>query len=534
MREVIHVALNAIHPGHNPRKFFPPESEAELTDSVRTHGVLQPIIVKTNGEGTYVLVAGERRYRAAKACELETIPAVLLRDEENDEAVSLIENTQRADMSPAEECMAVVSLIQKVKDREEVRGLLAWSKTKFARRLALGMAHPDVLQALTERKILLGHAELLAVVPKDKQQSVLKKVMDHSVSVQDLKRSLGAYTMELAKAPFDKTECAKCRFNTGNQPTLFEECLESGHCTNPPCYEGKVQQFIKTQKEILEGEYPRVEIVQVGEESYSLLDPDLVGKEQFTTGCKSCANFGCAIHTAPGHEGEAEGPVCFDTPCMVRKIAEYKDTFQSQSEVGTENDAEDEESLAGCSSDSGCAAPRTSAGASTSSLRPAIVEYRRKIWRNAISKFCKENGELLLPTLFFLLSGRKMPDVTKLNAITKKLGCADDQDRINWSKEKIASGGQNEIVLALVASIVSDLTDHSTQELLHTLGVDLTRYWSMNEEYLALLTKKEIESLLETHGFPEDFKVSSLKKAEIPAKVMAVDFDWSGKLPSYF
>jgi ParB family chromosome partitioning protein len=162
------IKVGNILPGRNPRGYFDPAEMTALEDSVKSKGVLQAILVRPRDAGRYEIVAGERRWRAARKVfgdEYE-IPALVrdLDDGEADEA-ALIENIQRADMSPTEEAEAAAKILGRCQgDRDEASRRLGWSRTTLDKRLALMNCSERVRRALSERRIQLGHAELLAAV----------------------------------------------------------------------------------------------------------------------------------------------------------------------------------------------------------------------------------------------------------------------------------------------------------------------------------------------------------------------------------
>ena len=135
------IKVGNILPGRNPRGYFDPAEMTALEDSVKSKGVLQAILVRPRDAGRYEIVAGERRWRAAKKVfgdEYE-IPALVrdLDDGEADEA-ALIENIQRADMSPTEEAEAAAKILGRCQgDRDEASHRLGWSRTTLDKRLAL-------------------------------------------------------------------------------------------------------------------------------------------------------------------------------------------------------------------------------------------------------------------------------------------------------------------------------------------------------------------------------------------------------------
>jgi ParB family chromosome partitioning protein len=178
------IKVGNILPGRNPRGYFDPSEMTALEDSVKSKGVLQAILVRPRDAGRYEIVAGERRWRAAKKVfgdEYE-IPALVrdLDDGEADEA-ALIENIQRADMSPTEEAEAAAKILGRCQgDRDEASRRLGWSRTTLDKRLALMNCSERVRRALSERRIQLGHAELLAAVTRDKQDAVLEKLLSQA------------------------------------------------------------------------------------------------------------------------------------------------------------------------------------------------------------------------------------------------------------------------------------------------------------------------------------------------------------------
>src|SRR5205814_5216259 len=210
------VSLSRIRPGKNPREFFDEAEMNELAESIRSYGVLQPILVRPAGDvGQYVIIAGERRYRAAKAVFGDDYEMPIVVKDFNDgdaEAAAIIENVHRAQMSIAEEAKAAKRLLFRNKnDCAETARQLGWSTEKLDSRLALTACSDTVLKALTERKILVGHAELLAGVPPATQDNVLKGILDHNVAVAVLKAQLGRFARKLAEAIFDTARAVVVR-----------------------------------------------------------------------------------------------------------------------------------------------------------------------------------------------------------------------------------------------------------------------------------------------------------------------------------
>ncbi|MEE4377385.1 MAG: PRTRC system ParB family protein [Candidatus Competibacteraceae bacterium] len=325
--EYLPLAAISAQPNFNPRTFFADAEFRELVASIKTHGVLQPIVVRpqTNDPTRYWLIAGERRWRAASEAGLEDIPAVVRHvDERTAFLLASIENTQRADISSAEEAQAARRVLDGCEsDQAEAIKMLGWSESKFKARLLLLHATPDVLRALTERRIKLGHAELLAGLPTETQAGTLAKIIEQAISVSDLKARIGGFALDLAKAIFDKTECLTCPHNSSLQASLFQETITEGRCQNRACFQGKTQTALDARKQVLAQDYPVVFFdTEKAPETYTVLakqGDQGVGEAQFAA-CQGCAHHGALLNTAPGREGQVLGGLCFNLPCNAKMV----------------------------------------------------------------------------------------------------------------------------------------------------------------------------------------------------------------------
>jgi ParB/RepB/Spo0J family partition protein len=236
--------LSLITKGDNPRRYFDRKKHDELVASIRLRGILQPILLRPKGE-VYAIVAGERRYRAGlEAYGPDGEVPVIIREMTDQEALdaAIAENDDRDDPSETEQADAAVRYLAACQnDRTEAARRLGWSRSKLDRRLALAELSDAVKLALDERRIKVGHAELLAAVPGDKQDKALETILAAELDVGKTRELLMRVTQNLAAACFDKTECTTCPFNSASQRTLFETHVDSGHCTNPGCFELKTQ-----------------------------------------------------------------------------------------------------------------------------------------------------------------------------------------------------------------------------------------------------------------------------------------------------
>lgn len=174
-----------------PRKSFDSDKIAELAESIRTHGIIQPLILRKHSDDQYIIVAGERRWRAAKMVGIKEIPAIIMELSERDILeVSLIENIQRQDLNPIEEALAYRKLLSDFSiTQEELSKRIGKSRVTIANTMRLTNLDDKVQQYIIESIITEGHGRaLLAVNDKQKQYELAQKVIDEKLSVRELER----------------------------------------------------------------------------------------------------------------------------------------------------------------------------------------------------------------------------------------------------------------------------------------------------------------------------------------------------------
>lgn len=193
---VSEIPLSDIYPNPDqPRKVFDEGALHDLTNSIREHGVISPIVVNRNHDGTYMIIAGERRYRAAKNAGLETIPAVVKEyDERQIQEVSLIENLQREDLNPIEAAFGMKKLMEEFSLTQEVLAeRLGKSRPAIANTLRLLTLSEEVIGLIREGKISSGHARTLVPVPKENQAELANECVKEGWSVREMERAVKAY-----------------------------------------------------------------------------------------------------------------------------------------------------------------------------------------------------------------------------------------------------------------------------------------------------------------------------------------------------
>ena len=178
-----------------PRKTFTHESLEQLADSIGQFGVLQPIIVRESKflQGTYEIIAGERRWRASKMAGLSEIPAVVLDGDDLKAAqVAVIENVQREDLNPVEEAMAYDVLIDRYGlTQEQVAQQVGKNRSTITNMLRLLELPEEVLELLKNNEISAGHARaLLGLKNEEQMASLAQKIVEKDLSVRDVERTV--------------------------------------------------------------------------------------------------------------------------------------------------------------------------------------------------------------------------------------------------------------------------------------------------------------------------------------------------------
>lgn len=185
------VKLSLIEPNREqPRKTFNEEQLQELAESMKNYGVLQPLLVQKKGD-IYEIIAGERRWRAAKIAGLKEVPVVIREySKQQKMEIALIENVQRADLNPIEEAMAYHQLMQEFHmKQEEIAARVSKNRTTITNSMRLLKLDTRVQKMLADGKITSGHARaLLAIEDNELQIKIAEKIVEEGLNVRDVER----------------------------------------------------------------------------------------------------------------------------------------------------------------------------------------------------------------------------------------------------------------------------------------------------------------------------------------------------------
>ncbi|NHR04465.1 PRTRC system ParB family protein [Chromobacterium haemolyticum] len=552
------VKCNRIRRGRNPRTYFDPAEMAELKEGIRAVGYLihpitvRPVPIDANGTDLE-LVAGERRW--TNFCELfgpnsELDANVLILSDEEADLIALIENVHSAKMSPTEEAEAAHKLLMRYQDRDEVALATGWPRSMVDRRLALMQCIPEVRSALTERKIKLGHAELLAILDAEKQPAVLARVLEKDWSVGVLKNNLMSITQKLSVAIFDKADCTNCRHNSSLQAALFAENIGDGSCSHPSCYQQKTIGRLAEIKAELEQEVQRVEYLEPGEGKtipIKLVSSGAraVGEVQMNA-CRSCANYGATVSAQPASMGVIEREICFDSQCHTLKQGEYlkemKSKIDSQKGVSSQTGGSGTKRSA---DKGGTSAPRV---AKASSTRQAIKDHVEKTWRRIAFMLTTANSATSANFLTWLTltgnirhfdSNRFRETYTKLTQ--QKFSSTEEPSAGMAMFGEISPEVFNKLRDVMAGYALHQLEIRHVRNLLSYLQADLTQLWKVDKAFLELLTVAEIEAYCNEVGLGDVITQEALKKlltgkksAIVEALLTFSGTHLAGKVPAFF
>lgn len=503
--------LTSIVKGDNPRRYFDRKKHEEMVASIRQRGILQPILLRPKDD-VYAIVAGERRYRAGlEVYGPDGEVPVLIRMMTDQEALeaAIAENDDRDDPSETEQADAAVRYLAACNgDRAEAARRLAWSRTKLDRRLALAELTETAKTALDECRIKVGHAELLAVIPKDKQDTALETILRLNLDVNDTRKELMRITHSLASACFDKTECATCPFNSAAQRVLFEIHVDDGHCTNPGCF------TLKTEA---------AEVIRFEEEERA---------------AKAARNaMPPAIDDADGDK-QGDGT---DEPAPSIGL-------QSQSENGviSSSTAENHESAPARAADTVRATSTAHKPTVTvRSIAARTAELRETTWRTALARALAGNAAHAQTTILVAAMSGTLSQI-KPDTLTSRAGLL-----VGASFPELDFKGKIAEILALpdaraanVLAVIGgayakDVLDFTrVADLSRTFEVDLRDSWQVDQAFLERYTKDELKFIAQECGLIAHVgekrfaKLLASKKTELVAGMLnRIGFDWAGRLP---
>jgi len=223
--QVAEIPLDAVVPNpYQPRTRFDENAIRELSESIKRHGLLQPVVVIDQGDGTYMLIAGERRVRASRLAGLETIRAIVADiDESRFRELALIENIQREELNPIELARSYKELIEEYGiTQEELSKFIHKSRSQIANTMRLLQLSDYVVDKIASGQISQGHAKMLVGLEEKEQRIVCDTIVGQKLSVRQTEALVNGMKKPGAKAPKPKPAKETC-FELGAYREVIEE-----------------------------------------------------------------------------------------------------------------------------------------------------------------------------------------------------------------------------------------------------------------------------------------------------------------------
>ena len=226
---IAEIDIDLIEPNpYQPRKHFDPQKLQELSNSIKQHGLLQPIVVISH-EDRYILIAGERRLRASKLANLKTIKAIIAQvelDELRLRELALIENIQRENLNPIELAVSYKELIEVHNiTHDELSNIVHKSRSQITNTLRLLNLDTYAQDAIIDGKISQGHAKILVTVPKDKQKILVDTIIGQKLNVRQAERLVKKVKSKDEIDNFDKSLKESSFKISKEQATKIKELL---------------------------------------------------------------------------------------------------------------------------------------------------------------------------------------------------------------------------------------------------------------------------------------------------------------------
>lgn len=308
-------------PFGNSRKKRNSEKFAALCQSIKAKGVIQSVVVRPSND-RYELIAGYGRFEASKLAGLTDIPAIIAEvDDAKALELQMEENLNREDLSLLDEAKAAQELCAYYSgDRQAIATRLCWSVKRVNERLELMKCTDEVLDALDNGTITVGHALVLAPFSEKVQQVTLQKVVAEKWTVSYLKERANKAQQYLQTAKFKTTECNNCPHNNAHQSGLFDIGDHKAACSNIQCFRAKTQEWLEERKAELSEQYGQIFFLnEINSADRNTVSADTVGEEQFSQGCAACDK---RVVLMDDHLGRTLGSTyenqCIDKVCYTK------------------------------------------------------------------------------------------------------------------------------------------------------------------------------------------------------------------------
>jgi ParB family chromosome partitioning protein len=516
------IKIDQISAGENIRKDITKESLVSLIASIKDKGILQPLLVRSNG-GKFDLLDGYRRFSAAKHAELKEVPVICI-DIEKDNRIEyqLVANLQRKDLNAMDEALAYKALGEDfaVKDIMVITGRPEY---RIRRILALLTLCQEVKDMIKNGEISEDHGFVITRVQSPKfQKALATDIKRYRYSPSQAEGNLEHYSQRLEVACFDKKDCAKCAFNGSLMKDLFDkENSLNGKCLNADCFFKKIAEFQKVKEDEIKKTGKKVIVVkdepQYGSKEYEAMKElvDFTGyegqgfsKEQFQSECtKTCPTFAYII----GPSGQVK-PVCLNAECFKRALRKAKAVERKATAIPKTGDPEKDASIQ----------------YESRQKENRVDFFKRDFFIKGLKEKIsdKQLNRVLLHQLFSLESsgGDSIAELLKADKKQANYLMRDISRLWELSNDKLLS-----LIKQLVSSHLNDYDTPTLQLLGEEASFNIGKQFVITKEYLEKFTKAGLMKLSKELKLKIGSLVWKENKGEIIKYVLAAGC--KGKVP---
>lgn len=542
-------------PFGNIRKERDPQALHNLRMAIRkAKGVTNSVAVRINPDdpSRVQLILGYGRFECSQLEELPDIPAVFkVANDKEAMAMMMSENIDREDLSISDEITAAQRFISfHDGDYERAAEHLNWPIKKLRGRLTLNQCSEKVLDALRRREIVIGHAEILSAFTQKLQDGTLEKIVQEKWTVEYLKERAGKANRWIKNAIFDTADCSACPHNSDVQAELFDNTVGKAKCNNLVCFREKADTELANRKAKLEEEYGVVLLaVEKPATDRNLVSAEIVGEEQFSTGCTGCVSNAVIMQDGINRDaGELSMNQCIDTDCFRKMRAAHQD---AQTQPASTHASAKGKSKAPSGKGSAKAKEATNKEPATQKTPAGVIEQNKTLLRRLSAGHFVQNEhfkESLAVACLIEQSGFSR-DSKRWSAIIKT-GLSSSFNTRVMELYRLSSDELAAVKQACFASCIADssaMGSDPTALMLTALAADPTGKeiavsgWTPSKELLQSYLKQGLLAIASKSGFDKHYdtvngdgsfaKAAKDTKGNLIDAILRTEFDWSGFAP---
>lgn len=516
------------------------EALRELTASVKSKGVLQPILVRPlKFPGTYEMVAGRRRYAAASAAGHTRIPAIIkdLSDEDAFE-VQVIENSQREDPNPMEEAWGFKDLLDMGKHTPDtLAAKLDRSIAYVLGRLKLLKLPKDAQEKIASEEISIGHALLLSRLSSaEDQKEFLEMISEHNgMTVREAKEAIEQFSDKLSDAVFNTAECETCDSLSRNQSILFPELQTTDECMDKACFNARTKahyvaiinekeaqgfQIIRKEEDIYKLKSSRRIAAPGSKKDYSTIVP-----KRYKSECAKCTESHAFYLYEKKYNWKTQTEICFGELCLNAKCLDKMENPRKKTDSGGEEE-------------------ETPGQVSEFTRRRNAEECRNRFLRATLPEIMTTpNNSAQLALLKIALRDRLAiyhlldtldNEAEVLDVFKKYCPQADASDLYGAGKYRFIESVPVENLVEMMADLVIAGIQVTDPEVLLQMtteaGIYMSTDFAVDETYLKTKTKDDLIAFAKDAELELDGISAGSKKGEIIEAILKHDL--RGKLPA--